>query len=120
IALTIQESLLHDQKLDIDSRNAALDEARELIRELHGIADGRLGDAEIDRLLADYRYKILRTQRDQEEALRAGADESCWETRAADAEDAAISSVSAACPHERPPIKDLLVTFPHLRRTNLQ
>src|SRR2546422_2570036 len=44
IALTIQEALMHDQKLDIDQRNTALDEARSLIRELHGIADGRLGD----------------------------------------------------------------------------
>src|SRR5207247_878617 len=52
IALTIQEALMHDQKLDIDQRNMALDEARSLIRELHGIADGRLGDAEADRLLA--------------------------------------------------------------------
>jgi superfamily II DNA or RNA helicase len=120
IALTIQESLLHDQKLDIDSRNAALDEARELIRELHGIADGRLGDAEIDRLLADYRYKILRTQRDQEEALRAGADESGWEARAADAEDAAISTVSAALPEERRRIKDLLVKYPPDRETKVK
>ena len=38
IALTIQEALIHDQKLDIDARNTALDEARTLIRELHGIA----------------------------------------------------------------------------------
>jgi hypothetical protein len=48
IALTIQESLMHDQKLDIDQRNAALDEARTLIRELHGIAEGRLENAQVD------------------------------------------------------------------------
>jgi len=73
IALTIQEALIHDQKLDIDARNAALDEARTLIRDLHGIAQGRLEDAEVERLLADYRYKILRLQREEEEALGAGA-----------------------------------------------
>src|SRR6202041_3676924 len=28
IALTVQEALMHDQKLDIDPRNAALDEPR--------------------------------------------------------------------------------------------
>jgi superfamily II DNA or RNA helicase len=119
IALTIQESLLHDQRLDIDSRNIALDEARELIRELHAISDGRLGNAEVDRLLAEYRYKILRTQRDQEEALRAGADESGWETRAADAEDAAISSVSVALPEERRRIKELLGKYPAQRETKV-
>ena len=52
IALTIQEALMHDQKLDIDQRNAALDEARGLIRDLHTIADGKLGDAEVDKLHA--------------------------------------------------------------------
>ena len=57
IALTIQEALIHDQKLDIDARNAALDEARTGLRELHGIAEGRLENAEVDKLLADYRYK---------------------------------------------------------------
>src|ERR1017187_3946295 len=59
IALTIQEALTQDQKLDIESRNSALHEARILIRELHDIALGRLGDAEVDRILADYRYKVL-------------------------------------------------------------
>ena len=48
---------MHDQNLDIDQRNAALDEARTLIRELHGFADGRLENAEVDRLLADYRAR---------------------------------------------------------------
>ena len=119
VALTIQESVMHDQKLDIDSRNVAIDEARGLIRELHGIADGRLGDAETDGLLADYRYKILRMEREREESLRAGADESGWEARAADAEDAAMSSVSVALPEERRRIKDLLGKYPPQRETKV-
>jgi len=44
---------MHEQKLDIDQRNAALDEARVLIRDLHCITQGRLEDAEVDPLLAD-------------------------------------------------------------------
>ena len=120
IALTIQEAIMHDQKLDIDSRNAALDEARSHIRELHGIATGRLEDAEVDRLLADYRYKILRAERDDEEALGAGADELEFETGAADAEDAAISSALIALPEERRRIKELLVKYPPLRETKVE
>ena len=120
IALTIQEALMHDQKLDIDQRNSALDEARTRIRELHTIADGRLGDAEVDRLLADYRYKILRIQREEEEALGAGADEFGSETAAADAEDAAISSVSVALPEERRRIKELLAKYPPQRETKVE
>lgn len=101
IALTVQEALMHDQKLDIDQRNAASDEARLLIRELHDIAVGRLGDAEVDRILADYRYKVLRQQREEEDALGYGADEFASETAAAAAEDAAATSVSVALPEER-------------------
>jgi superfamily II DNA or RNA helicase len=120
IALTIQEALMHDQKLDIESRNSALDEARTLIRELHGIAAGRLEDAEVERLLADYRYRILRLQREEEEALGTGADEFASETRAADAEDAAINSVAIALPEERRRIKELLAKFPPQRETKVE
>jgi ERCC4-related helicase len=120
IALTIQEALMHDQRLDIEPRNAALDEARLLIRELHGIAEGRLENAEVDRLLADYRYKILRLQSQEEEALGAGADEFASETGAADAEDAAISSVSLALPEERRRIKELLAKYPPQRETKVE
>ena len=120
IALTIQEALIHDQKLDIDARNGALDEARILIRELHGIAEGRLENAEVDKLLADYRYKILRLQRDEEAALRAGADELASETVAAEAEDAAISSVLVALPEERRRIKELLAKYPPQRETKVE
>jgi superfamily II DNA or RNA helicase len=120
IALTIQEVLMHDQKLDIDQRNAALDEARALIRELHVIADGRLGDAEVDSVLADYRYKVLRMQREEEGALGAGADEFGSETGAADAEDAAVNSVSVALPEERRRIKELLAKAPQQRETKVE
>ena len=120
IALTIQEALIHDQKLDIDARNAALDEARTRLRELHGIAEGRLENAEVDKLLADYRYRILRLQREEEEALGAGADELASETGAADAEDAAVSSVSVALPEERRRIKELLGKYPSQRETKVE
>jgi superfamily II DNA or RNA helicase len=120
IALTIQEALIHDQKLDIDARNGALDDARAFIRELHGIAEGPLENAEVDKLLADYRYKILRLQRKEEEALGAGADELASESGASDAEDAAVSSVSVALPEERRRIKELLRQFPRQRETKVE
>jgi hypothetical protein len=120
IALTIQEAVMHDQKLDIDSRNTTLDEARSQIRELHGLAEGRLEDAEVDRILADYRYKILRSQREDEETLGAGADELASETGAADAEDAAISSALVALPEERRRIKELLARYPPQRETKVE
>lgn len=120
VALTIQEALMHDQRLDIDQRNVALAEARGLIRELYGVAEGRLGDAEVDRLLADHRYKILRSQREEEDALGAGADEFTSETGASEAEEAAINSVTIALPEERRRIKELLAQYPPTRETKVQ
>lgn len=120
IALTVHEALIHDQKLDIDQRNAASDEARLLIRELHDIAIGRLGDAEVDRILADYRYKVLRQQSEEEDALGYGADEFASETTAAAAEDAAVASVSVALPEERRRIKELLGNYPSQRETKVE
>ena len=120
IALTIQEALMHDQKLDIDQRNEALDEARGLIRQMYGITEGRLGDAEVDKVLADYRYKILKLQREEDEAWGAGADEFASETGAAAAEDAAATSVVVALPEERRRIKELLTKFPQQRETKVE
>ena len=70
--------------------------------------------------LADYRYRILRLQREEEEALGAGADELASETGAADAEDAAVSSVSVALPEERRRIKELLGKYPSQRETKVE
>ncbi len=120
IALTIQEALMHDQKLDIDQRNTALDEARTLIRQMYAIEDGRLGDAAVDKVLADYRYKILKLQREEDEALGAGADEFGSETGAGAAEDAAATSVAVALPEERRRIKELLTKFPLQRETKVE
>ena len=70
--------------------------------------------------MADYRYKILRLQREEEDALGTGADEFASETGAADAEDAAISSVAVALPEERRRIKELLAKFPPQRETKVE
>jgi hypothetical protein len=79
-----------------------------------------LEDAQVDGLLADYRYKILKVQREEEEALGLGADEFGSETGAAAAEEAAISSVAVALPEERRRIKDLLATYPAQRETKVE
>jgi hypothetical protein len=79
-----------------------------------------VGDAEVDSLLADYRYRVLRMQREEEGALGAGADEFGSETGAADAEDAAVNSVSVALPEERRRIKELLAKSPQQRETKVE
>jgi hypothetical protein len=116
IVFTIQDALIHNQNLDIDRRNTALDEARIMIRELHGIAEGRFENAEVDKVLADYRYKILRSRRKQEAMLGAGAHDSASEASAADAQNAVISSVLVALPGEGRRIHSCLTTPPWRRK----
>ena len=118
IALTIHEGLLHDENLDIERRNASLDEARQIIRETFGIAEGALGDAEADKTLADFRYKIL--QKLREEELESGADEYASEANTAAAEDAAVNSVAVALPEERRRIRELLGQFPTEAETKVE
>ncbi len=117
IALTVQEGLMHDANLDIEQRNAALDEARNLIRESYALGDGRLANAEADKILADYKAKILRQQDDN---LPEGADEFTSETGASEAEDAAIASVAVALPEERRLIRELLADFPPVLETKVE
>jgi len=59
-------------------------------------------------------------QRQEEEALGAGADEFASETGAAEAEDAPISSVAVALPEERRRIKELLTKHPRHRETKVE
>ncbi len=117
VALTIQEVLHHDEQLDVEKRNAALDEARTVIRETFGISPGPLGNAEVDKILADFRYKILQKLRDEEmEAAGEYADEAS----AAAAEETAITSVAVALPEERRRIRELLETFPVTQETKVE
>src|SRR5205823_5082120 len=53
IALTVQEGLLHDGRLDIDARDAAFTEAKELIRREYDLPGDRKGSIEVDGILAD-------------------------------------------------------------------
>ena len=53
LSLTIHDSVVCDENLDVDGRERALQDARSLIREMHGLSDDALGRAEADRLLAD-------------------------------------------------------------------
>ena len=49
---------MHDQKLDIEARNVALDEARGLFVSCTASPMGDWETRRLDKLLADYRYKI--------------------------------------------------------------
>ncbi len=117
IALTVHESLVHDENRDIDRRDEALREAKELLRAELGLGDDRLADIEVDRALGDIKRKILKKL--DEEAMDQ-ASSIVDEVALAAAEDSAVASVALALPEERLRIKDLLRQFPAETETKVQ
>jgi hypothetical protein len=117
LMLTIHEAILHDQKLDIDGREALQNEARLLIHEDFGLGDDPVSRGEVDRILADLKVRLLKKLRDEEIELLAHPDLS--ETAADQAEDIAASVVGLALPEERSRIRALLAVFPEGRETKV-
>lgn len=105
--LTIHEAIVCDQNLDVDGRERALSDARALLHEMFGLQTDSPGRAQVDRLLADARVKLLRKLGEKLEA-----DEYDGEFQAATYEDSAAMVVSVALPAERQRIRDLLKLIP--------
>jgi len=118
LMLTIHEAILRDQKLDIEGREVLHQEARKLIHEEFGLGDDPVSRGEVDRILADFKVRLLRKLRDEEVELLSHPDVS--ETAAAEAEDLAASVVGLALPEERSRIRRLLTVFPTGRETKVE
>lgn len=118
IALTVQEGLMHDSKLDIDARNVAFEEARQLIRREFHLSDDRLGQIESERILADMKRQIVK-QMDDDELANLSSEYSS-ETATTASEDSAVVAVELALPEERQRIRDLLEQFPHESETKVK
>lgn len=118
IALTIQEGLMHDRKLDIDQRDAAFKEAKELIRREYGLGDDQMATIAGERILADLKRHLLKKMTEDELALVSSEYSS--ETVTTTSEEAAITSVEFALPEERNRIRDLLGKFPPQTETKVE
>lgn len=117
IALTVQEALVCDANLDLDGREAAYQEVRELIRIEWRLGFERLDDLEVDRILTDLKRRLLKKL--DEDELSLASDTFGEELDTAAAEDAAMSAVACALPEERNRIKALLEIFPEITETKV-
>ncbi len=118
LMLTLHEALLHDKDLDIEGRERLMQEARELIHEEFGFARDSIGRSEVDRVLADLKYRLVKKL--DEEELELASDPYGSEYSATHAEEAAAAAVNIHLPEERLRIRDLLKLFPELRETKVQ
>ena len=60
LMLTLHEALLRDRELDIEGRERLIEEARELIHEEFGLSRDSIGRSEVDRVLADLKYRLVK------------------------------------------------------------
>lgn len=118
IALTVHEGIVFDSQHEVEKRNQAWQEARELIRAEFGLGTDQIGDAETDRVLADIRRKLLKKFRDEELAL--ASDGYTSESTVEAAEDTAVNAVEIALPEERNMIRRVLQLFPQELETKVQ
>ena len=70
LMLTLHEALLRDRDLDVEGRERLLAEARELVHRTNRLPHDRAGENEVDRVLADLKYR--RVKKLDEEARRCG------------------------------------------------
>lgn len=118
LTLTVHEALLSDRALDIDSRERLFAEARALIHDDMGIAHDSIGRSEVDRVLADLKFRLVKAL--DRDALEDLADEYASEVTSPAAEEAAATAVKIFLPEERTRIKELLSAFPIRRETKVQ
>jgi superfamily II DNA or RNA helicase len=118
LMLTLHEAFLRDKDLDIEGRERLTDEARQLIHQEFNLADDSLGRSEVDRVLADLKYRLVKKL--DEEALEMASDPYASEYSAIHAEEAASAVVEMHLPEERMRIGELLAVFPQQRETKAQ
>ena len=117
LMLTLHEAILHDRELNIDSREQLHDEAKSLIQEELGLGDDPVSRSQVERMLADLKFRVAK--RLDAETLALTADPYGTEYASANAEEAAASAVSLALPQERFRIRGLLNVYPDVQETKV-
>ena len=118
LMLSLHEALLRDRDLDIEGRELLYDEARELIHAEWGLGRDSVGRTEVDRMMADLKYRLAKKL--EEEALEMASDPYGSEFASSHMEDAASAAVDLHLPEERSRIAELLSVFPEHRETKVQ
>ncbi len=118
LMLTLKEALLRDRELDIEGRERLYNEARELIHIEWNLGRDPIGRSEVDRVMADLKYRLARKL--DADALEMASDPYSSEFAASHVEDIASSVVDLHLPEERLRIGDLLEAFPQPRETKVQ
>ena len=118
LMLTLHDAMLRDKDLDIEGRERLYNESRTLIHEDWGISQDNFGRVEVERVLADMKYRLAKKL--DKEAMELVADPYGSEFASIYAEDMASTAVDLQLPKERMRIYDLLSIFPQQRETKVK
>jgi hypothetical protein len=101
-----------DDLLDVDGRNRVLDEARQIIHEIHNLAFDAVGKAQADQIMAEARVQLLKKRKEAQGFVNTAESYSDTEMAAAIGEESAAMLVALTLPEERLRIQELLARFP--------
>lgn len=118
LMLTLHEALLRDRDLDVEGRDRLLGEARELVHRTIRLPYDRAGENEVDRVVADLKYRLVKKL--DEEALELASGPYSGEFASVHAEEAASAAVELHLPEERMRIGELMAACPAERETKMQ
>ncbi|MFN6333304.1 MAG: DEAD/DEAH box helicase [Planctomyces sp.] len=118
LMLTIHEALLKDQALDVDGHLELMKQAKTIIRVESNIPDTPLGNGEIDRILAELKYRLVRKL--DEDSLAVAASSHSSEQSTIAGEEMATSAVAVSLPEERSRIATVLAAFPAIQETKVE
>lgn len=117
LMLVIHEAILKEQALEINAHATLMEEAKKLVHEDMGIGIDQIGKGEVDRILAEYKVKLLKKMNEEDLSIAASSDSA--ELYGAIGEDMVASAVELALPEERLRIADLLKSFPLEKETKV-
>ncbi len=72
LMLTVQEAIERDELLDVDGRNRAIEEAKDIVHEIHNLPFDTIGNAQVDQILAEAKYKLLKKRQCAETFVETG------------------------------------------------
>lgn len=117
LMLTLHEAYERDKALDVENREKLLNNARLIVHEDYAISSDIMGKAEVERILSDLKYKLVKRLNQEELDYIEEADGS--EFSANDVEDFASWVMDLALPEERSRIEHLLQIFPKQKETKV-
>ncbi len=112
LMLTIQEAIERNDLLDVDGRNHALEEARQIIHQIYTLPFDTVGKAQAEQVLAEAKVKLLKKRQEAMAFIKTAESYSDTELAAAGEEESAAMLVAMALPKERLRIQEVLARLP--------